>query len=561
MTRRDGALVLFLVALLAVLGTAVAMPAFAPAPSATPQPTARRLEYAIRQGVVSRPYSVTPVTARTQADRDLVALLFRGLVRPGPDGRPVADLASSWKVEAKGARWTFKIRSDARWQDGRPVTSDDVMFTIHVLQDAAYDGPLAAGWQGVTATAIDDLTVRFDLVDPLAGFLQAATQPILPAFYLRNMAVTDIASSTFATQSPIGNTNLAVQQLDADTAILVPVVEPGQPGPLASVTPVGPEAGRPYAERVELHFYDTGAEVAAAYRNGAVDSASGLTPALAMELAAAKGSRLIRYPSTTLTAVVLNLRPGKFAFASRQARLGLLAAIDRDALVAKVLDGAGSRADTLIPPSSWAFDMACAAPVAYDRKAASAALTAGGWKKSDSGWVAPRAKAPEEIELLVADADASPVANATARSVMASWKTLGLTVKLVELAPGEFVSRVRGGRFTAAVIDLNLGLDPDLYPLLASTQVVAGGSNLSGIQDAALDAALTAARRPAATAARTKAYQNLQKLLGSLQPMLPLFFRDVTMVASDDLTGPAPRPVSDPSQRFGDVVTWRVVGR
>ncbi len=178
---------------------------------------------------MGRPSSVNPVTARTQADRDLVALLFRGLVRSGRDGRPVADLATGWTVEAKGARWTFRLRPDARWQDGVPVTSDDVVYTVRVLQDPSYAGPLAAGWQGVTATAIDARTVQFDLAVPLGGFLQATTQPLLPAHLLASVPVADLADSPFSLR-PVGNGPFALADLTPMSAVLVPVIEPVDPG-------------------------------------------------------------------------------------------------------------------------------------------------------------------------------------------------------------------------------------------------------------------------------------------------------------------------------------------
>ena len=49
-----------------------------------------------------RPVSISPLTARTQADRDLVALIFSGLVRNGPGGTLVPDLARSWSVDPTG---------------------------------------------------------------------------------------------------------------------------------------------------------------------------------------------------------------------------------------------------------------------------------------------------------------------------------------------------------------------------------------------------------------------------------------------------------------------------
>jgi peptide/nickel transport system substrate-binding protein len=560
-SRRDGAVVLVLVLVLGALGAAIAAPAFAP--PATPRPTTTPAPIVIhREAVVGRPSSVNPATARTQADRDLVALLFRGLVRSGEDGRPVADLAAGWNVEAKGARWTFRLRSDARWQDGVAVTSEDVVYTVHVLQDPAYTGPLGAGWQGVTATALDASTVRFDLAVPLGGFLQAATQPLLPAHLLAGVPVSDLADAPFSLR-PVGNGPFALTDLTPDVADLVPVLGPLRPasGPLATLGLGANPAGGPLLAGLELRFYAGPAEAAAAYKAGEVDAVSGLPPTAAAALASEPGTRLIAYPGTTLTGVYLNLRPGAGPFGDSRVRTALLAAIDRGRLVTDLLAGSGLVADTPIPPSSWAYDPNAAATVAFDRKGAASGLKAAGWTRSATGWLPPRAKRPISITLLVANAAVNPVTAAVAAQVAATWSSLGIATTVTPLSAAAFVERLRGGEFVAAVADVNVGLDPDPYPLLASAQVQAGGSNVSGFQDPSLDAALRAARAPGTDAARRAAYARLQTLLGRLEPILPLFFRDSVFVVSDRLAGPRAVPAADPSGRFWDVIAWSTFGR
>jgi peptide/nickel transport system substrate-binding protein len=560
-SRRDGAFVFVFVLVLGVLGAAIAAPAFTPAaaPQRTP-PAAPAVVH--REAVVGQPSSVNPVTARTQADRDLVALLFRGLVRSGEDGRPVADLAAGWTVEAKGARWTFRLRADARWQDGVPVTSDDVVYTVRVLQDPAYTGPLAAGWQGVTATAIDAATVRLDLAVPLGGFLQAAAQPLLPAHLLAGVPVAELADAPFSMR-PVGNGPFALTELTTDAAHLEPVLEPLDlgPGPLATLGPGIVAPGGPLLAALELRFFPGPDEAAAAYRAGEVDAVSGLPPAAAMALAAERATRRIAYPGTTLTGVYLNLRPGAGPFSDARVRTALLAALDRGGLVTDLLAGSGQRADTPIPPSSWAYDPKAPPAVAYDRKVAAAGLRAAGWTRAGTGWLPPRAKKPVTIELLAIAATVNPVTAGTAARVAAAWTSLGIPTTVRSLAAGDLVDRLRSAEFVAAVADVNVGLDPDPYPLLASSQVQAGGSNVSGFQDPALDAALAAARAPGTDAARAAAYTRLQALLGQLEPILPLFFRDSVFVVSDRLLGPRAVPVADPSGRFWDVITWSSVGR
>ena len=88
---------------------------------------------------------------------------------------------------------------------------------------------------------------------------------------------------------------------------------------------------------------------------GKLDAVSGVDPAVAADIAEPGDSRLLRYPGSTLTAVLFNLRPGHPAFASSAARVGLLRAIDREALIDEAYGGSGIRADSLIPTASPLF--------------------------------------------------------------------------------------------------------------------------------------------------------------------------------------------------------------
>ena len=139
------------------------------------------------------------------------------------------------------------------------------------------------------------------------------------------------------------------------------------------------------------------------------------------------------------------------------------------------------------------------------------------------------------------------------------WNAIGLPVTHVPLPPGEFVSgRLATGKFSAAVGDVTIGLDPDLYPLLASSQTVTGGSNVIGLQDPALDKLLRAARGPGTPPERIAAYAALQKQLAKGRYVLPLAFADESIVVRDTLQGAAINQVADPADRFWDVLTWRL---
>ena len=578
MTRTDTFVVGTLVVLLALVAGIIGVPALQPAsatasaPSgaiASPLPASRPYV----EGVIGAPVSVSPLTAMTQVDRDLVALTFAGLVRNGPSGTIVPDLARSWSTDATGSTWTVKIRDDARWHDGVPVTADDVLFTIRTLQDPAYSGPSGTSWREVTVTALDAHTVRFALTTPLGGFLQALTQPLAPAHLLGDVPVDVLPDHPFGEQ-PVGSGPFAVVELsDASASLLpataveaeaeAPTLDPsGRPSDSLTTAPPTLRPGRPlpYLAGIDFRFYTDPDALIADYRAGRLDAASGLSPALAADLGASDGSRLLRYPGATLTGVLLNLRPGSHPeFASPSVRSALLAAIDRSNLVTYAFADAAVVANDPIPPSSPMFDATADPPVAFDRTAATKALRDAGWTKKADGWRLPNAKDPLAIEVLSPTKGTNPGLFAAAERVVADWTALGLAATHVPLPPGEFVTqRLATGDFSVAVADVTIGLDPDLYPLLASSQTVTGGSNVMGVQDPALDAVLTKARRPGTEEQRKAAYTALQQQLARGRYVLPIAFGDEVVVARDTLEGPVLRQVSDRSDRFWDVLTWRL---
>ena len=154
MTRRDKLVVLALVGLLAVTSVV------AIATDRTDLPALPAFGGTYVEGVVGSPLYLDPILAATSVDQDVSRLAFTGLTRFDRDGAIVADLASTYEVDPTGRIWTFTIRSDANWQDAAPVTAEDVLYTVGLLQDKAYRGPFADAFRGVTVTALAPKIVR-----------------------------------------------------------------------------------------------------------------------------------------------------------------------------------------------------------------------------------------------------------------------------------------------------------------------------------------------------------------------------------------------------------------
>jgi peptide/nickel transport system substrate-binding protein len=517
---------------------------------------------------------VSPLTARTQADRDLVALLFSGLVRNGPGGTIVPDLAERWSVDKTGKTWTVDIRPDARWHDGEPVTPEDVVYTIETLQDEAYTGPSATSWSEVTVDVTGPRQVRFTLETPLGGFLQALTQPIAPAHLLADVPIEQLADDPFDGQ-PVGSGPFALTELTDTSASLVPaeiVPEAGAPSPSSpavspdSLTTPGPtlrpSRPLPYLAGIDFRYYDSPDSLVEDFKAGKLDAASGLPPAMTADLGRTAGARLVRYPGATLTSVLLNQRPNHPEFGAPGVRTGLLAALDRSDIIDSAFGGVAADATSPIPPASPMFDAAADPAVDYSRRAAEKALTTAKWTKDAKGWHLPGSKQPVATTVLSPTKESNAELFEAAEGVVRDWAAIGLTAEHEAVAPAEFGKRLSSGEFQAAVADLRIGLDPDLYPLLASSQTLTGGSNVMGVQSAELDELLERARAPGSVSARKASYSALEKGLAAGRYLLPLAYADEAVVLRDTVVGPTARQVTDGSDRFWDVLTWRLaVGR
>ena len=575
MKRRDRFAVVGLALMLAIVGGAMYATDYGQSPEPTPIYVTPPPAAMYREGVIGHPSSINPLTASTQVDRDLVALLFRGLLRAGPNGTLLPDLARSWAVSPDGLTYTFNMRTDARWEDGQPVTAADVVFTVDLAQDPDYDGPLGGSWQGIKATAVSSDVVRFTLSTPLGGFLRQTLLPILPEHLLGNTDVTDLADSDFSTQ-PVGDGPYRIAEMDDSHVLLtrvpdVPAVgatvtagasgsASGASGSSAGATATAGATAAPQGnvDNIDLIFFDNEASAVASFQAGNLDTLGGLTPASSQAAATRTGASLAQYPLTSLYSVVLNQRASHPEFGQLQVRQGLLAAIDRSTILRTSLLGLGSVAYVPLPSWSPSYDPAAVSVTAYSTSDAQADLVAAGWVRDQSGWTLPNAKSHYAIKLLCPAETANPVAYQIAVEVAGEWNGLGLAVSLQPLDAADYTQNLSSGDFDAAVVDYQLGLDPDVSPLLLSSQAAPAGSNLSGVTNTSLDQLLTAVRTTSDPNARQTAISALEKYVSTNVLMLPICFADYEFVISDRVTGVSTNEIADPSGRYWDVLDWRL---
>jgi len=158
----------------------------------------------VTEGIVGVPTLVNPVIAISDADKDLSMLVYSGLMRKTPEGEFITDLAESYEISPDGTSYTFIIKKDAKFHDGKHVTSDDVIFTIEKIKDPIIKSPRKLGWDGVSVSKKDDYTVVFTLAKSYISFMDNMTIGILPSHLWKNVNVNEFNLSTLKTIPSFG---------------------------------------------------------------------------------------------------------------------------------------------------------------------------------------------------------------------------------------------------------------------------------------------------------------------------------------------------------------------
>jgi len=555
--RRIDILVVLL-CLLAMSGLGAGMAA-----SATPErmasPPVAALEAAPRpeefiEGSVGPVRTLDPQFAATPAERAISGLLFRGLTRAGSDGTVLPDLAERWEASPDGAVVTFDLRPDARWHDGVHVSADDVVFSYESVAD-------------IQVRRIDRFTVELRSDAPPTSTLLRARLPIVPAHLLGDVTPSERAAHPFG-RAPVGSGPFALLESSEDAVLMERVGAPpgGRPSPydadvraeIPEPTPRSAPRARAHLERYRFLLYPDEAAVAAAFEAGEVHAMAGPQPADLARLIAEPGVQALAFAGTRSLVLVPNLRFATGPLRDAQVRRALSLAIDRDRIVESVFAGSGLTAQTVVSPASFLFDPRSLPASELDVAGAKAGLLAAGWTQGPGGWLRPGSDEPVTIELLVRDESAAPLDRAIAELVAEDWRSLALTVDVVALTPEELVSdRLRPGSFDVALLEIDLGLDPDPSPLFASSQAFVGGTNLAGYQSSLMDR-LLADFREADTDDRQDRSAALQATLLREMPIIPLVFPDEVFLTLDEVQGLEPRQVGDVRDRYSDVLAWRL---
>ncbi|MBV9120208.1 MAG: peptide ABC transporter substrate-binding protein [Chloroflexi bacterium] len=492
------------------------------------------------EGVTGQPMFLNPLLAATTdyPAQSIDALLYSGLVKEDASGQAQPDLAESWNISADGKQYTFYLRTNARWQDGQPVTADDVLYTVGTIQAPDFPGnpDLAAAWQGVRVSKLDSMTVQFSRNEPFAPFLDYASVGILPAHLLAQVAPRDLPGNAFNRQ-PVGTGPYALRQLDLRTATLE--VSPQYYGP------------KPYISRVMFRFYKDDASVTQALIHGDILGDWHVDATQAKALQFDQNVRFYSAEQPSFSGLCFNLADP--IFSQLPVRQAVAYGINRDMLNRQLLGGLERVDDSPISAESWAYDPQ-AKHYGYDPAQAAKVLDDAGWTAGADG---VRSKGGQRLTAVVLTSDL-PDHVALANAIAQQLKGVGMDATVQSVGFDGLVRDFLAPRkFQVALVDWDEpGSDPDPYPLWHSSQATEEGLNFSAWKNPAADQQLEMGRKSTDQDTRKKAYSTFQSIFASELPAFLLFHPVYQYAVDSSVQGVTLPAAIHPWDRFQTEAQW-----
>ncbi len=148
---------------------------------------------ALRLPFTGDPPTLDPATTSDTTSAGYIVEIYSGLVGFNKDLKVVPDLAEKWDVTNGGKTYTFTLRKDAKFHDGRPVTAQDVKYSLERAADPKtrstvsplYLGDIVGFADKYTGKqneisgvkVIDNYTLQIDITEPVTYFLAKLTHP------------------------------------------------------------------------------------------------------------------------------------------------------------------------------------------------------------------------------------------------------------------------------------------------------------------------------------------------------------------------------------------------
>lgn len=455
------------------------------------------------------PDELNPLTYESSPAFQAIRLMFRGLARRDSTlGGYQPDLARSWELRADSVL-VLRLRDDARWHDGTPVTAEDVVFTIDRQGDPRTASPRQGDVAAVrSATAADSFTVEVELsrIGPYAINALLEVVPV-PRHLLEDVSPQEMRQAPFG-RDPVGNGFYRFVRWSAGQSVV-----------LDANTDM-PE-GRPAIDRIVMRVVPDVNGALTELLTGQADVLPRLPPDQRERVDAAPDVSVHTAP---------RIRPAWIAFNTRRApvddpavRRAVLLAVDRERLASGLFGDVGAPALSPIPAALREHSPGVE-PIPYDPDRARQVLEEAGWRDADGDGIRERDgnRLRIEIDYIATEQLRQDVLVAIQDMV----RRVGIQIVPRAFERTTWVDRLRGGDFVGSLWGWGWGpgvVGPNAAMVFHSRSIPPNGANFAAYDDPVVDALIDSALVERDTTRARQIWRELEQKITDDAVYAPLF--------------------------------------
>lgn len=489
------------------------------------------------EGLVGQPTAINPMgIGSSEVDNNLVQVLFADLI----------TLSQRVATSTTGRVWVVTLKDDMVWSDGKAITADDVLFTVHTIQNSEAGSPLFASWQGVTVERVSQREVRFTLKAPYAYFLDNLKNlRIAPAHIFELLPPANIRLSDYNLK-PVTSGPYSFVSYEKERSGLISeyhlAASNNYPGTRALI------------ENVNFKFFPTYTDALFAFNNKAIDGLGGFD-------ASNIGDIKINYHLHELAlphyyAVFFN--PSVSAVLKDKAvREALTLATDKQAVVEEVFDGHANVAEGPLSPKIPGYDASVYSANRTSSDEANALLDKNQWKVGSDGVRARtvgRTTQRLDFEIVVPDL---PFLTDTAELIKEQWQKVGVRLTIKTLSPEEVLtSAIRPRSYQMLLYGNILRANSDLFSFWHSSQRFQPGLNLAVYENRNVDKFIDTTRKTFDEAEQNDTLSKIQLQINTDKPAIFLFSPTYLYASPTDLGGFDRPLLASPQDRFTNINSW-----
>lgn len=490
------------------------------------------------EGIVGQPTFINPLlSSGSDADESAIELLF-------PDFN---NFIESYATSTDRKTISITLKKQLMWDDGMPLTADDVVFTVETMQDILVRKVATNAWQGVIAEKINDDEVRFTLREPSAFFEETVRKmKIAPHHIFGAIPTANLRLSAYNLE-PVGAGPWKFTRMDSNRSGFITKI---------SLTPnphyIGTE---PLITDFSLRFYQNEDSAINAFNTKEVDGLGGISPEQIKLLLI--GHRLLSISLPRYYAIFFNPNTQP-ALKEKEVRQALAAAIDRKKLTHELFnDYAATARGPLTPQTEGYSEEALAIPV-DSIESAKLLLDAGGWLINPEDGIRYKTIDKNRIKLeftaLVPDI---PFLVDAMEIIKNEWAAIGIKATITKTSVEDMQKGpLKTRNYEMVVFGNVLKGSPDIFAFWHSSQKFYPGLNLSMYENKAVDAILSElqkAEKPDITQ-----LTKLQELIHKDAPAAFLMNPNYLYVIPQNLHGFNTEGLITSKERLKDAATWYI---